>query len=181
MTNFATIFNNYYQKIICEDLILKENLKNISKIQKLKAITLSNSSRTIVKNINFSIPILAAFELFCGQKAKITKAKKSISGFSIRENQIIGSKITLRGQSLLTFLEKLIFVLLPRCNSLESASILKSSFNYGVYQVLLFPELENHYGFFEFFKGFNIHITTSCNSTKSCRLLMTAFKIPHLK
>lgn len=174
MQNF---YKTYYKNILCEDLILKESIANVFAIPSISTITISHSSGQIAKNPQFAIPGLASLELIAGQKSQITKTKKSISQFQTRTNQLIGCKVTLRKSQLFPFLEKFTFFILPRMNTLYDGTPLKSVYNFGMDQLLIFPELENYYESFDFLKGCHLHITTSAQSKEACHLLLTGFKI----
>ena len=168
-------FKNLYYNIICEDLILKENINNIHEISFLSHISLSHSSKSIAKNSQFAIPALSLLELVCGQKPKLVKTKKSVASFQIRKNQPIGCKITLRSDMLFSFLEKFIFIVLPRLSEFKNKSIQKSSYHFGINQFSSFPEMEGDSEIFQ--SGSHININTSTNSTSSCRLLLSGFKL----
>jgi large subunit ribosomal protein L5 len=172
----------YYSNIICEDFILKEKICNIHRIPLIKSISLSHSSRLIAKNDQLIVPVISGFELICGQRSKVTRAKHSISGFQIRKDQVIGSIVTLRKKNLFSFLEKLLFIVLPRLNTEKGQRILKNTnLSFGVEQLLLFPEIESDYEFFEFVKGCDIHILTSSKTLMSSRLILTGFKVPNTR
>lgn len=170
------MFEKYYRDIICEDLILKENITNLQSISKFVSLTVNYSSGVVVNHSQYAVPVLTGFQLISGQKAKKTKAKKSVSGFQIRQDQLLGCKLTLRKDRLLGFLEKLVFTILPRLHFIEQKKISQSDYNFGIVQTLIFPELENHSDSFEFLKGCDIQLVTSSNSQESSRLLLSSLK-----
>lgn len=171
------MFEKYYKNVVCEDLILKENITNVHLIPNISAITINYSSGLLVKNSQFTVPALTGFQLMYGQKPKITKAKKSVSGFQVRENQLLGCKLTLRRQRLFFFLEKLVFTIFPRLNVIEQKSLHKAHYNLGILQTLLFPEVENYYDSFEFLKGCQLSMLLSSKSCQSSRLLLSSLKL----
>jgi large subunit ribosomal protein L5 len=176
------MFEKYYRDIICEDLILKENITFKKRISHFSVITVNYSSGLLVKNAQFAVPALTGFQLIYGQKPKITKAKKSISGFQVREDQLLGCKVTLRRQRLFFLLEKLVFTILPRLNVIEQKLVCESNYNLGIdRRAILFPELENHYDSFEFLKGCHLNIVTSSKSDKGSRLLLSSIKVVNKK
>ncbi len=179
-TNF--VFQSYYYNIVCEDFILKESIKSAQTIPQISKISINHSSSIIVKNLSYLIPVLSGLHLITGQKPQLTKAKNSISGFQLRENQLIGCKITLRKNYLDSFMENLLITVLPRSPilKLENSQLLQSNFNFGFEQMLLYPELEGFYDYFDFFKGTNLNISTTATTIQSNRLILTAFKIPLL-
>ena len=160
----STTYETYYHNILCEDIILKDNISNVHQVPLISSVTLSHSSSLITKNSQYTIPVLSGLELISGQKAKITKTKRSISGFQTRKNQSIGCKLTLRNQKQFAFLEKLVLMILPRLNKLEYTKGERSNYQFGIQQIPLFPEIEGYYDFFDSLKGIHLHITTSANS-----------------
>lgn len=155
-----TIIKNNYYDIVCEDIILKQNITNIHQIARPLKITLSNSSQVVTKNAQYAILSgKKGLELICGQKPKITKAKKSISAFQLRANQTIGCKVTLRKHRMFCFFDKFVFIMLPHCQ--------KMGLNMGVVKISLFPEVERcYYDYFDFFKGVSVYIHLSKSKTK---------------
>jgi large subunit ribosomal protein L5 len=163
-------FYIHYKETISYDLILKKNIENLLEIPKLKKIILNTTSKVIVYDKKYIIPGLVALEIISGQKQKITSAHKSISGFKLRENQIIGCKVDLRGELMFHFLEKLITVILPRVRNFRGIFFKffdgNGNLNLGLSSLLIFPELENYFEYFEFIRGINITLVTSNNKLK---------------
>ena len=163
-------FYVHYKETISYDLILKKNIENLLEIPKLKKIILNTTSKVIVYDKKYIIPGLVALEIISGQKQKITSAHKSISGFKLRENQIIGCKVDLRGELMFHFLEKLITVVLPRVRNFRGIFFKffdgNGNLNLGLSSLLIFPELENYFEYFEFIRGINITLVTSNNKLK---------------
>ncbi len=163
-------FYTHYKQTISYDLILKKNIENIFEIPKLEKIILNTTSKVIVHDKKYIIPGLIALEIISGQKQKTTAAHKSISGFKLRENQIIGCKVDLRGELMFHFLEKLITIVLPRVRNFRGIFFKffdgKGNLNLGLSSLLIFPELENYFEYFEFIRGINITLVTSNNQLK---------------
>ena len=163
-------FYIHYKQTISYDLILKKNIENIFEIPKLEKIILNTTSKVIVHDKKYIIPGLIALEIISGQKQKTTAAHKSISGFKLRENQIIGCKVDLRGELMFHFLEKLITIVLPRIRNFRGIFFKffdgKGNLNLGLSSLLIFPELENYFEYFEFIRGINITLVTSNNQLK---------------
>lgn len=163
-------FYTHYKETISYDLILKKNIENLLEIPKLKKIILNTTSKVIVYDKKHIIPGLVALEIISGQKQKITSAHKSISGFKLRENQIIGCKVDLRGELMFHFLEKLITIVLPRIRNFRGIFFKffdgNGNLNLGLSSLLIFPELENYFEYFEFIRGINITLVTSNNKLK---------------
>ncbi|BEI31772.1 ribosomal protein L5 (mitochondrion) [Bryopsis sp. KO-2023] len=125
-------------------------------------LVLNTSSKSVVRDKKFLIPLLAALELLSGRRPKRTYAKKSVANFQVRKRQCIGCKVTLRGNKMYQFLEKCRITLLPRLRDFQrfpSCSVgCQKSLNFGIDNILIFPELENHFELFEQVKGINISI-----------------------
>ena len=120
--------------------------------------------------------------MITGQKPRLTYVKKSIASFKIRENQLLGCKVTLRGSSLFLFLDLFITIILPRLrefSGISTKSFDKSvNFSLGLSNLMIFPELENHFEFFELFKGLNMNFSIHGSSLDDINLLYTAFQLP---
>ncbi len=157
-------FYNHYKETICYDFVLKQNINNVLEILKLEKIILNTTSKIIVSDKKNIIPGLVALEFFSGQSSKITSAHKSISGFKLRENQVIGCKVTLRGDKMFHFFEKLITIILPRIRQFNAINLNKfdgkGNLSLGLSPILIVPELESYFEYFEFIRGINITLIT---------------------
>ncbi len=183
----------HYKNNICLDFIYKQNLKNLFEIPKINKIILNITYKTIVNDKKNIIPGLFSLELISGQKLKWTVAHKSIAGFKLRKNQIIGCKIDLHNLYMYSFLEKLVTIILPRIRNF--AGICVKSFNQhtnltiNLSEILVFSELENYFEFFESLKKIDITIVTNvpktknsinCNvSTLYALIFLSAFQFPN--
>ena len=177
-------YKKYYQQIICQDLLLKQNYKTIIELPSLQKIVLNTTSKLYTTDKKNILPALMAIELISGQKAKLTSAKKSIASFKIRENQIIGCKTTLRHLSMYLFFEKLLTIVLPRVRYFSSVQIKNldnhGNFSLGITNLLIFPEIENYFELFDVLRGLNINIVISAQNKKDALVFYSAFQIPHL-
>ena len=176
---------NYYNSIICQDLILKNNYTSILELPHLEKIVLNTTSNSYTVDKKNIVPTLLAIDLITGQKPKFTCAKKSIAPFKIRENQILGCKVTLRKKQLYNFLNIFITIVLPKIrdfSGISSKSIDKSgNFSIGFTNLLIFPHLENHFEYFQNFRGININFSTKNSSQRISRLVFSAFQLPESK
>lgn len=158
-------FYIHYKETICYDLLLKQNIENILEIFKLEKIILNTTSTVIVSDKKNIIPGLVALELLSGQNQKITSATKSISGFKLRENQVIGCKVTLRGETMFNFFEKLVTIILPRIRHFNAIDLNlfdgKGNLSLGLSSLLIVPELESYFEYFESIRGINISLVTN--------------------
>ena len=156
---------NHYKETIAYDLLLKQNIGNFLEIAQLEKIILNTTSKIIVSDKKNIIPGLIALELLSGQHQKITSAEKSIAGFKLRENQVIGCKVTLRGEKMFNFLEKLITIILPRIRHFNPINFShfdgKGNLSLGLSPILIIPELESYFEYFESIGGINISLITN--------------------
>ena len=173
-------FKELYNKEIFPALMKEFNYKTVMQVPKLEKIVINigvGEGHTDEKYIEAALKDL---ETITGQKAVITKARKSIAGFKIREGQNIGVKVTLRGEKMYTFLEKLIRVALPRVRDFRGVP--KTSFdghgNYtlGIKEQLIFPEIE--YDSILKIRGMDIVFVTTANSNDEAKALLAGFKMP---
>jgi large subunit ribosomal protein L5 len=174
-----TIFSDHYQQVLSEDLLLKQNIFCLSQLLKIEKIIVTQCSPLSQKNIQFLIPPLTAQELISGQKAKITQTIKAVANFQTRKNEPIGSLSTLQKEKAYSFLEKLVYLYLPRQQNNLKKKIYANVHHFGIDDCLLFPECESFYDLFhtEYVQGFNINIHTK-NKKKQRegnRLLLSGF------
>ena len=179
-------FYTHYKETICYDLLLKQNIGNILELVKLDKIILNTTSKVLVSDKKNIIPGLVALELLSGQNQKITSAHKSISGFKLRENQVIGCKVTLRGETMFHFFEKLVTMILPRIRHFSAIDLAlfdgKGNLSLGLSPILIVPELEGYFEYFECIRGINISLITSASLNKKTSLSQSLlFKNDHLK
>ena len=169
-----------YKKEVVPALEKKFGYKNVMQVPKIEKIVLNmrlGDVKDNAKSVQLSIQEL---ELIAGQKAIETKAKKSIANFKVRENQTIGAKVTLRGEKMWNFLDKLISVALPRVRDFKG--IPSESFdgrgNYalGIKDQLIFPEI--NYDQIEKVRGFDICIVTTAKTDEEAKELLDMLGMP---
>lgn len=179
----------HYKKNVCLDLIYKQNLKNTFELPKIEKITLNVTYKTIVNDKKFIIPALSSLQLISGQNSKWTTAHKSIAGFKLRKNQIIGCKTDLRNLLMYSFLEKLITMILPRLKHFKNIHSNKQThISIGIPEIVVFFELENYFEFFQSLKGLDITISTNFKKTTNSHfskfskspipIFLSAFQVP---
>ncbi|MHA8137756.1 50S ribosomal protein L5 [Lactobacillaceae bacterium Scapto_B20] len=172
-----------YTNEVAKSLVEKFNYSSIMQAPKLDKIVLNMGVGDAVTNAKNLDEAVAELALISGQKPLVTKAKKSIAGFRLREGMSIGAKVTLRGQRMYEFLDKLINVSLPRVRDFHGVS--KKSFdgrgNYtlGVREQLIFPEI--NYDNVNRVRGLDIVIVTTANSDEESKELLTQFGMPFTK
>lgn len=164
---------------------LKEKFKYTSKMQipKLEKIVLNMGVGDGAHDEKYIEAALKELEAIAGQKPVVTKAKKSIAGFKLREGNKIGAKVTLRGNKMYIFLEKLIKIALPRVRDFRGIS--KGSFdgrgNYtiGIKEQLIFPEVD--YDGVIKVRGLDVVIVTTAKTNEEALELLTQFGLPFRK
>ncbi|PWW19305.1 LSU ribosomal protein L5P [Cytobacillus oceanisediminis] len=170
-------------KEITPALMGKFNYKSVMQVPKLDKIVINMGVGDAVQNAKALDKAVEELTLITGQKPVITRAKKSIAGFRLREGMPIGAKVTLRGERMYEFFDKLVSVSLPRVRDFRGIS--KKSFdgrgNYtlGVKEQLIFPEID--YDKVSKVRGMDIVIVTTANTDEEARELLTQFGMPFQK
>uniref|UniRef100_UPI00300382A8 ribosomal protein L5 n=1 Tax=Anunuuluaehu liula TaxID=3049639 RepID=UPI00300382A8 len=172
----------YYEKI-CPDLIKKFNYKNIHEIPKLVKITLNRGIGEASQNTKALEKSIEEFTLITGQKPIVTRSKKSIAGFKIREDVPVGVTVTLRKEKMYDFLNKLINLSLPRIRDFRGISTKhfdgRGNYNIGLREQLIFPEIE--YDNVDKIRGMDIAIVTTAKNDKESLALLKRFGMPFYK
>ena len=172
-----------YQNEISPSLMGKFSYKSVMQVPKIEKIVINMGVGDAVANSKALDVAVEELTLLAGQKPVVTKAKKSIAGFRLREGMPIGAKVTLRGERMYEFLDKLVSVSLPRVRDFRGVS--KKSFdgrgNYtlGVKEQLIFPEID--YDKVSKVRGMDIVIVTTANTDEEARELLTQFGMPFQK
>jgi large subunit ribosomal protein L5 len=172
-----------YQNDIVSSLVEKFNYDSVMQVPKVDKIVINMGVGDAVQNTKALDSAVEELALISGQQPLVTKAKKSIAGFRLREGMPIGAKVTLRGERMYEFLQKLIDVSLPRVRDFRGIS--KKSFdgrgNYtlGVKEQLIFPELS--YDQVSKVRGMDIVIVTTGNTDEEARELLTQLGMPFQK
>jgi large subunit ribosomal protein L5 len=156
---------------------------NIMQVPKLEKIVLNMGLGEAVQNPKIIDGAVEELTRIAGQKAVVTKAKKSIAGFKLREGMPIGCRVTLRGDRMYAFLSKLINIALPRVRDFRGMSPKwfdgRGNYSLGVKEQIIFPEIE--YDRIDKIKGLNITIVTSAPSNDEGRALLNLMGMPFKK
>ncbi|WP_066301493.1 50S ribosomal protein L5 [Bacillus sp. FJAT-29937] len=172
-----------YKKEITPALMSKFNYKSIMQVPAIDKIVINMGVGDAVQNAKALDNAVEELALLAGQKPVVTRAKNSIAGFRLREGMPIGAKVTLRGERMYEFFDKLVSVSLPRVRDFRGIS--KKSFdgrgNYtlGVKEQLIFPEID--YDKVNKVRGMDIVIVTTANTDEEARELLTQFGMPFQK
>lgn len=175
--------HDYYNNTITKKLVSELNYSSVMQVPRVDKITLNMGvgKATVDKKIlDGAVSDMAAIS---GQKPLITKARRSVAGFKIRKDYPIGCKVTLRGEKMWEFLERLIFIALPRVRDFRGMSLrsFDGSGNYsmGIREQIIFPETD--YDKVDRVRGLDITITNSAKSDDEGYALLSAFGFPFRK
>ena len=172
-----------YENEVVKSLMEKFNYSSKMQAPKIEKIVLNIGVGDAVSNSKLLDDAVNELTLITGQKPVVTRAKKSIAGFKLREGQAIGCKVTLRGERMYEFLDKLVNVSLPRVRDFKGVS--KNSFdgrgNYtmGIKEQLIFPEIE--YDKIDKIKGMDITFTTTAKTDEEAYALLEMLGMPFEK
>jgi len=155
-------------------------LKNSMAVPRLEKIVVNMGLGEATQNVKMLDPLVNDLALIAGQKPVITRAKKSIAAFKLREGMPIGAMVTLRGDTMYEFLDRLISIALPRVRDFKGVSTKsfdgRGNYTIGVRDQLIFPEID--YSKVDKLKGMNITIVTSAPDDNQGRALLRQFGIP---
>ena len=173
-------FQQQYREKVVPDLMSKFGYKSVMQVPRITKITLNMGVSEAVADKKVVENAAGDMTKIAGQKAVITKAKKAIAGFKIRQGYPIGCMVTLRGQRMYEFLDRLVTVALPRVRDFRGVSGRafdgRGNYNIGVKEQIIFPEIE--YDKVDALRGMNISITTTAKSDDEAKALLTAFRFP---
>jgi large subunit ribosomal protein L5 len=169
-----------YKKEIVAKLKDELAVKNVMEIPKVTKITVNMGVGEAVGDKKVLENAVADLEKITGQKAVVTKARKSIAGFKIREGWPIGCKVTLRNEKMYEFLDRLVSIAIPRIRDFRGISPKqfdgRGNFSMGVNEQIIFPEIE--YDKIDKLRGLDICISTSARTDEEGRALLKAFNFP---
>ena len=172
-----------YNSQIKNDLREKFNYKNVMEIPKLEKIVIDIGVGEAVTNSKALDAAVNDLTAIAGQKPIITRAKKSIANFKIRENMPIGCKVTLRGEKMYEFLDKLINIAIPRVRDFRGVRATsfdgRGNYSLGIKEQLIFPEID--YDKIDQVRGMDIIMVTSAKTDEEARELLRAFGMPFKK
>lgn len=170
----------HYREKIAKDLTEKFGYKSPMQVPRLTKITLNMGVGEAVADKKVLDNAVADLTKIAGQKPVVTKSKKAIAGFKIRENQPIGCMVTLRGVQMYEFLDRFVTIALPRVRDFRGISGRafdgRGNYNIGVKEQIIFPEIE--YDKVDALRGLNISITTTAKTDEEAKALLAAFKFP---
>ncbi|HEY5366910.1 MAG TPA: 50S ribosomal protein L5 [Casimicrobiaceae bacterium] len=169
-----------YKKEIVPALTKQFGYKSVMQVPRVEKIVVNMGVGEAVADKKVLDNAVADMQKITGQKPVVTKARKAIAGFKIREGYPIGCMVTLRQERMFEFLDRLVSIALPRVRDFRGVSGKsfdgRGNFNMGVKEQIIFPEIE--YDKIDVIRGMNITITTSAKSDAEAKALLSAFKFP---
>jgi len=170
----------YYRDTVVKDLTQKFGYKSVMQVPRINKIVLNMGVGEAVADKKIMDNAVADMTKIAGQKPLVTKSRKAIASFKIRENYPVGCKVTLRGTRMYDFLDRLVNVAMPRIRDFRGISGRSfdgmGNYNMGVKEQIIFPEIE--YDKIDAIRGMNITISTTAGSDDEAKALLAAFKFP---
>jgi large subunit ribosomal protein L5 len=177
--NTARLQGHYKSKVVPE-LVAKFGYKSVMEVPRFTKITLNMGVSEAVSDKKVMEHAVSDLTKIAGQKPVVTKSKKAIAGFKIRDGVPIGCMVTLRGDRMFEFLDRFVTIALPRVRDFRGISGRsfdgRGNYNVGVKEQIIFPEVE--YDKIDALRGLNISITTTAKTDDECKALLAAFKFP---
>ena len=175
----ARLFD-FYKSTVVGELTKKFGHKSVMEVPRITKITLNMGVGEAVADKKVLEHAVSDMTKIAGQKPVVTKSRKSIAGFKIRDGYPIGCMVTLRGPRMFEFLDRLVTVALPRVRDFRGVSGKgfdgRGNYNMGVKEQIIFPEIE--YDKIDALRGMNISVTTTAKTDEEARALLGAFKFP---
>ncbi|MCF8151036.1 MAG: 50S ribosomal protein L5 [Burkholderiaceae bacterium] len=172
--------HEFYKQTVVPELLKKFGYKSIMEVPRITKITLNMGVGEAVGDKKILDHAVSDMTKIAGQKPVVTKARKAIAGFKIREGYPIGCMLTLRGNRMYEFLDRLVTIAMPRIRDFRGISGKgfdgRGNYNVGVKEQIIFPEVE--YDKIDALRGMNISITTTAKNDEEAKALLAEFKFP---
>ncbi|MEQ1591054.1 MAG: 50S ribosomal protein L5 [Thiobacillaceae bacterium] len=173
-------FQEFYRETVVPKLLEQFAYKSVMEVPRIQKITLNMGVGEAVADKKVMDHAVADMQKIAGQKPVVTKSKKSIAGFKIRDNYPVGCMVTLRRAQMFEFLDRLVTVAIPRIRDFRGLNAKsfdgRGNYNMGVKEQIIFPEIE--YDKIDALRGMNITITTTAKTDDEARALLAAFSFP---
>jgi large subunit ribosomal protein L5 len=171
---------DFYREKVVPDLVAKFGFTSVMQAPRITKITLNMGVSEAVSDKKVMDHAVSDLSKIAGQRPVVTKSKKAIAGFKIRDGVPIGCMVTLRGVQMYEFLDRFVTIALPRVRDFRGISARafdgRGNYNIGVKEQIIFPEVE--YDKIDVLRGLNVSITTTAKTDEECKALLTAFKFP---
>jgi len=173
----------FYRDTVVEQLTKQFGYKSVMEVPRITKITLNMGVGEALTDKKVLENAVADMEKISGQKVVVTKAKKSIAGFKLREDWPVGCKVTLRSERMYDFLDRLVTISIPRIRDFRGLNPKsfdrQGNYSMGVKEQIIFPEIE--YDKIDKLRGMDITITTTAKNAEESLALLSAFKFPFKK
>ena len=170
----------HYREKVAPELMAKFGYKSVMQVPRLTKITLNMGVSEAVADKKVMDHAVGDLTKIAGQKPVVTKTRKAIANFKVRENVPIGAMVTLRGTTMYEFLDRFVTIALPRVRDFRGISGRsfdgRGNYNIGVKEQIIFPEID--YDKIDALRGLNISITTTAKNDEEAKALLQAFKFP---
>jgi large subunit ribosomal protein L5 len=170
----------FYREKVVASLVEKFGYQSVMEVPRITKITLNMGVSEAVADKKVMDHAVGDLTKIAGQKPVVTKTRKAIANFKVRENVPIGAMVTLRGAAMYEFLDRFVTIALPRVRDFRGISGRsfdgRGNYNIGVKEQIIFPEIE--YDKIDALRGLNISITTSAKNDEEAKALLQAFKFP---
>jgi large subunit ribosomal protein L5 len=170
----------YYRSTVVRQLIEQFGYKSVMEVPRIRKITLNMGVGEAVADKKIMDNAVGDMEKIAGQKPVVTKARKSIATFKVRDGYPVGCMVTLRRVRMYEFLDRLVNIAIPRVRDFRGISGRsfdgRGNYNMGIKEQIIFPEIE--YDKIDALRGMNITITTSAKTDAEAKALLAAFKFP---
>src|SRR3984885_4367496 len=170
----------FYKDSVVPELVKKFGYKSVMEVPRITKITVNMGVGEATADKKIIEQAVGDLTKIAGQKPVVTKARKAIAGFKIREGYPIGCMVTLRGAAMYEFLDRLVTVALPRVRDFRGVSGRafdgRGNYNIGVKEQIIFPEID--YDKIDALRGLNISITTTAKTDDEAKALLASFKFP---
>lgn len=175
--------HDYYKEQVVSKLVEQFNYKSVMQVPRIEKITLNMGVGEAITDKKLLDNAVADLTAISGQKPLVTKARKSVAGFKIRQGYPIGCKVTLRGERMWEFFERLVYIALPRTRDFRGLNVKsfdgRGNYSMGVREQIIFPEID--YDKVDRVRGLDITITTTAQSNEEGQALLAAFSFPFRK
>jgi large subunit ribosomal protein L5 len=174
---------DFYRDTVVKQLVEQFGYKSVMEVPRITKISLNMGVGEALTDKKVLENAVADMEKISGQKVVITKARRSIAGFKLREGWPVGCKVTLRSERMYDFLDRLVTVSIPRIRDFRGLNPKsfdgQGNYSMGVKEQIIFPEIE--YDKIDKLRGMDITITTTAKTAEESRALLSAFKFPFRK
>ena len=179
----ASRLREKYKNEIAKAMMEKFNYSNVMEIPKLDKVVINMGLGSAKENVKLLDAAVAELETIAGQKVVVTKARKSVANFKLREGMPIGAKVTLRGDNMLHFVDKLVNISLPRVRDFRGVNTKsfdgRGNYALGIKEQLIFPEIE--YDKVDVVRGMDIIFVTTAKTDEEARELLKLYGMPFAK